>query len=237
MQKILVICGKKQSGKSTLASYIQGNIYKNHGFIKDFKVEDGVLLQTHDKEVINLALQSSVCRQLAFAYQIKKILIDIMGLDRKQVYGTDAEKNTLTEYLWENMPGLYETQYKDRTGQMTGRDLLKYVGTEIFRKMNDKLWTNSAFRMCDTCGSRKVIFNDGRHLPEIYIGKEKYGNNFKSIRLTRNLCPQDTHDSEVAMDRDRFDWNLFDLVINNEDLNEHETYKIAEKSLVEWGWL
>jgi hypothetical protein len=236
MQKILIICGKKQAGKSTVASYIQGSIYKNLGTISDFKVEDGKLTtySNHPDHPIKIAYLNSVCRQFGFADVPKKMLVDIMGLRPEQVYGTNLEKDTLTNYRWQDMPGLSETQYKGRTGFMTGRDILQYVLTEVFRKMNDRIWVDAGYAKLEKSQTKFGIFNDGRHPAEIETGKAKGA---KIIRLTRNPCRGDTHDSEVALDPDRYDWSNFDAVIRNDSLTELETFERAKPYLREWGWL
>lgn len=235
-QKILIICGKKQAGKSTLASYIQGSIYKKLGTISDFKVEDGKLTtySNYPDHPIKISYLNSVCRQFGFADVPKKMLVDIMGLRPDQVFGTDAQKNTETIYKWQNMPGLAETQYKDRTGLMTGRDCMKYILTEVFRKMNDRIWVDAGYAQLEKSGTKFGIFNDGRHTSEIETGKTKGA---KVIRLTRNPCPGDTHDSEIALDPERYDWSNFDAIIDNSGLSEVETFKRAKPYLKEWGWL
>jgi len=249
MSKILIICGKKQAGKSTLASYIQGTKFVEYNIIgKNFMVKDGVLWGDihHTYDRLNLKpikyhqlpeWASQWCQQFGFADVPKKMLVDIMGLRPEQVFGTNVEKDTLTNYRWENIPGLCETQYKNRTGFMSGRDMLKIILTEVFRKMNDRIWVNAGFTSFEKSQTRFGIFNDGRHPPEIYTGKEKYKDDLKCIRLTRNLFPEETHDSEVALDPDRFDWHIFDAIIDNSELTELETFEQVKPYLKEWGWL
>jgi len=93
----------------------------------------------------------------SFANLLKKsVCMDVLGLTHEQCYGTDDQKNTLTHLLWENMPGIVTDQmlytglheiadHPDVTckldlgfhepGQMTAREVMQYVGSNIFRKM------------------------------------------------------------------------------------------------------
>ena len=79
----------------------------------------------------------------------KDVCINILGLTYEQCFGTDEQKNQLTHLRWEDMPGnvkidereteslgnIYYTLTPKSSGQMTAREVMQYVGTEIFRKM------------------------------------------------------------------------------------------------------
>ena len=68
------ISGKKQSGKSTLAEFIQLN--SSHIFNDD----------------------RNNFTNVSMADPIKKMLVDVLGVDRSCVYGSDEEKRVLTKY-------------------------------------------------------------------------------------------------------------------------------------------
>ena len=76
MPFIVAISGKKQSGKNTLSDYLIS-------YFKD---------------------QEKIVKQYSFADDLKDFLVKTMGLRHEQVWGTDEEKNSLTEYLWETLP-------------------------------------------------------------------------------------------------------------------------------------
>ena len=92
------------------------------------------------------------------------------------MYGTDKDKETLTPYLWENLPLYLRERYSDKKvticnaehvldpetssyvdeidtyiepqiGQLSVRRLLQILGTDIFREMFDQdIWVKTAFR-------------------------------------------------------------------------------------------
>lgn len=75
MTLILAVSGKKQSGKDTLLKNLRPYLD-----------------------------QIGEVKYYTFADELKNFLITGMGLRHEQVWGTDAEKNTLTEYYWEGLP-------------------------------------------------------------------------------------------------------------------------------------
>lgn len=75
MTFILAASGKKQSGKDTL---LQG--------IRPFLQDKGTV------------------RYYSFADELKNFLQTGLGLKREQVWGTDAEKNQLTNLMWDTLP-------------------------------------------------------------------------------------------------------------------------------------
>ena len=59
----------------------------------------------------------------------------------------------------------------------------------------------------------------------------------KTIRLTRNDESPDVHESETALDKDNFDWDKFDLILDNKNIEIQEQNKLLYKKLKNWGWL
>jgi len=128
MTLILGLSGKKQSGKSSLATYL-----KAYFELRFNKVEFDVncLSQSPDGEKVFLTsaggngsigsweylLQSTVNRRnqsdtpyepkvriYSFADPIKEFCIEVLGIKPEQVYGTDEQKNVPTQYLWDTFP-------------------------------------------------------------------------------------------------------------------------------------
>jgi hypothetical protein len=75
MTFILAVSGKKQSGKDTLLSYLTPILGKI-GTVKNY----------------------------SFAMPLKEWVINTLGLEWEQVWGSDANKNSLTPYKWDNLP-------------------------------------------------------------------------------------------------------------------------------------
>jgi hypothetical protein len=202
-KKILVISGKKQSGKTTLANYVKS------------KLDD--------------------CQIYSFATPVKESLINLFGLRREQCYGSNADKETTTEYLWENVPGLDKTQYAGRTGKIIARDMMKIWGTHILRKFDKDILAMAGYRQIEQGSLYSVgVLDDARFPNEIMMG---YVRHAKLIRLTRNPFPDEVDESETSLDEDKFNWNLFDKIIKNHKMTEVESCKVMDKLLKKWKWL
>ena len=74
---IIGISGRKQAGKTTLCEFL-----KDHSIYKH-------------------ALSCKICY---FAHSLKNMCMDILGLTWEQCYGTDEQKNTFTDILWDKFP-------------------------------------------------------------------------------------------------------------------------------------
>jgi hypothetical protein len=131
MTKIIALCGKKQSGKTTLSNYIHGHEMKRHDIIEKFLIspegnlvvnctfhdengkefeEMGVLdLQQTSDEFFQYASRRiwPLVRAYNFADSLKEICVMLFNIPPECVYGTDEQKNQIQEHLlWENMPGI-----------------------------------------------------------------------------------------------------------------------------------
>jgi len=47
---------------------------------------------------------NGLVKKYSFADGLKNFLVEVMGLSQEQVWGTDEQKNTITNYTWENIP-------------------------------------------------------------------------------------------------------------------------------------
>jgi hypothetical protein len=99
----------------------------------------------------------------AFADPLKNFCIDVLGLDRCQCYGSDAEKNTPTRYMWAGMPDFVQNRYPEKTGYMTGREIMQVFGTELIREsFSDTVWLDAARRAANESGVDFFILTDLR---------------------------------------------------------------------------
>ena len=116
--KIVGISGRKQSGKNTVANIMNGVILKQRGLITDYKINDKgqLLIRTVDSNLIegwgilDVTRKDSAFVEYAenelwpfvkiyhFADYLKKMCVDLFDLSPQQVYGTDDDKNTMTQY-------------------------------------------------------------------------------------------------------------------------------------------
>lgn len=138
-----------------------------------------------------------------FADPLKNdICMNILGLTYEQCYGDDIDKNTLTSINWE---GKY----------LTAREVMQFVGTDIFRKMKNDVWASATITKIKIEKPSFAIIADCRFPNEVEAVKGAGG---LVIKLTRNLYHSD-HASEIALDPENYNPNNFDLVIDNTSID------------------
>lgn len=176
------------------------------------------------------------------------ICMNILGLTYEQCYGSEEEKNTKTQYKWDNMPGVTpsdvlkakmneyfaDSEYLGtflkpaRFGPMTAREVMQYFGTDIFRFAYKDVWASSTLRRIMAEGSELAIIGDLRFPNEAEYVKYHDG---KIIKLLRNSDSTDAHESEKALDKyDKFDW-----VLDNSQMTIEEQNKAIAEKVYEWG--
>tara|TARA_R110000824_G_scaffold103417_2_gene245655 strand:- start:5841 stop:6680 length:840 start_codon:yes stop_codon:yes gene_type:complete len=277
MTNIVAIAGAKQSGKSTAVNYLHGYEMKRHGFIKYFDVSpEGKLLvnalykdeneenieragifelEQKSEAFTNYAANSfwPFVRGFSFASPLKEICVNLFGLSPEQVYGTNEQKNSLTQFRWEEMPGvmvfekldeevfealdeagLAEHLYWKKLGKndqplMTGREFMQFAGTDVFRKMYGKIWTDYCLQDIQNTAPDLALISDCRFENEITAVQAIGG---KVIYLTRNET-SGGHSSEKAGEyRD-----MYDAVIDNVNMTIPEQTEAIKEQLCEWGIL
>jgi hypothetical protein len=168
-------------------------------------------------------------RIYSFADMLKKnVCMDLLGLSYEQCYGTNEQKNTLTKLKWENMPGI-----TDKTGQMTAREVLQYVGTELFRKMNPEIWASATIRKIQKDKPIVAVIKDVRFPNEVDAIHELNG---VVLRLNRSPYKnEDSHSSENLLSEENYDWNNFNLIINNQDISIKDQNTLIYIGLSKFG--
>lgn len=256
---IIGIAGRKQSGKTTVSNYLHGHEMKLHDVVKDFSINNlGNLVvnyvQFDDKgkedegsAVFDLWQQSDdfmnyaqrfiwpLIRGYNFADSLKEICMNLFGLSYDQVYGTDSNKNTITNLLWENMPGVmtplewsrrqdgviagynqhpefFDIQLNE--GPMTARQFMEYFGTDVMKKMYGKVWINNCLNRINHDQSPIAIISDCRFIDEVEEVKNAGG---VVINLTRNT-QNGSHKAETDLDN----YKHFDAEIDNQDMTVQE---------------
>ena len=185
MTQIIAFAGRKQSGKTTSAEFV-ANLFWQH---KDSKIYN-------------------------FADPLKNLCIDILGLEHKQCYGSDEDKNQLVDCYWDNH-------------QLSAREVLQIVGTDMFRRMQNHVWSNATIRQILKDKPNIAIIADCRFPNEVNAIKNVGG---IVIKLTRN--PYNSyHASEMALDSDQYNQSMFDLVIENGNMTIVEHNKVIYEFL------
>lgn len=142
------------------------------------------------------------------------ICMNILGLTYDQCYGTDNHKNELVDCFWED-------------NQLTAREVMQFVGTNIFRKMQKNVWASATIKKIAQDNLDLAIVADCRFPNEVDAIKSAGG---LVIKLTRNLY-NSTHESELALDSERYEQSNFDLIINNDSIGIEQQNQIIKSFL------
>lgn len=153
-----------------------------------------------------------------FADPLKKMCIEIFGLTHDQCYGSDDNKNELVNCLW-----------PDTGKEMTAREVMQYVGTNVFRKMQHNVWADATIRRIQDEGLPLALIADCRFPNEVEAIKNAGG---VVVKLNRNLYDSN-HESEKALDTDVYDHSVFDLVIDNQNLSIGKKNKLIHNFLID----
>lgn len=145
-----------------------------------------------------------------FADPLKKdICINILGLTYDQCYGDDNKKNEITDIVWEGT-------------KLSAREVMQFVGTNIFRKMKNDVWSSATINKIKSEKPQLAIIADCRFPNEVQAVRDAGG---IVIKLTRNPYNSD-HESEIALDEIVYPNSNFDLVIYNENLSIQQQNEI-----------
>ena len=225
--KIIGISGRKQSGKNTLANYINGDILKTRGMVQDFSIsqkgELQILTCTEDGKsswgIFDVTRKDNDFASYAerelwpfvklyhFADYLKKMSIDLFDLSPEQVYGTDDDKNTPTPYSQNGW-----------SHKMTSREFLQHLGTDVMRSIKDTIWVDYTIKIIQQEKPLVSIIPDVRFPNEVEAIKEAGG---IVVRLDRNVY-NSPHQCESSLDQENFDWNNFDVILKNNDIKIEE---------------
>lgn len=268
MTKILAIAGRKGSGKTTATNFLFGmemlsldqprmidyfKINENGKLVVPSKYEDGIRDGVFDPITPNPEITEFLMENIwpyiktyNFADSLKQLIcINLLGLSWEQCYGTDEEKNSMTTYRWENMPGVVCTDelsaqsikmLKARqeltlhsSGFMSAREVMQYVGTEMFRKMYSNVWIDNCINRINIENSELAVVGDCRFPNEVEAIQQAGG---KVIYLTRNPY-NDDHESETALDG----YRGFDGVVDNAQMSIAEQNQAVYALLKEWEYI
>ena len=151
-----------------------------------------------------------------FADPLKNDLcIGILGLTYDQCYGSDDYKNTLTDCYWDNK-------------QMTAREVMQFIGTDVFRKMRNDVWTSATINRIHLDKPDLAIIADCRFPNEVEAIQNAGG---LVIKLMRNPYNSD-HLSETALDEQNYNIENFDLVVDNINMTIDEQNEYIYKFLL-----
>ena len=202
MTYILSFSGRKQSGKSTSADYITSLINEYHIMLRENRYE------------LNMS-----CKIYSFADPLKQdICINILGLTYDQCYGSDDDKNTMTDLWWDGV-------------QLTAREAMEIIGTKIFRALKTNVWADATINKIKKENVDLAIISDCRFPNEVESVKNSGGIN---IRLDLDPFHSNTI-SENSLDQDVYDWSNFDIIIKNSKMTIEEKNKEILRFLYDYN--
>ena len=239
---ILGFSGRKQSGKNTCANLIIGWEMLSLGLTSNFKLIKGQLWvadifgdSKNNQGIFDVMNQAPIMKKFleehldpfvklySFADLLKRnICMNVLGLSYEQCYGTNEQKNTKTEIV-----------FPETNKKATAREVMQFVGTDFFRQIYPNVWVGATIRKIEEEGPELAIICDCR-FPNEVEGIQQAGG--KIIRLTRNSDCPDAHESEIALDKDNFDWKKFDKVLDNESITVGQQSEILYETMKEWNW-
>ena len=230
-----------------------GELKVNTHYMKDGEVKEdmGVLdLSRKDDLYVQYADQKiwPYVKMYNFADALKELCITMFDISHEQAYG--SYKNSLTKLKWENMPGVITPEVADKLyfkhddgitsedflamgiivhkpGFMTAREVLQFVGTDIFRRMYEPVWVKLLINKIKEDSPLVAVIADCRFDNEAQAVKDESGT---IVRLTRRPT-RDNHASEDGFK----DFTDFDLVLDNEKLDIRSANQQLLEFLVQKG--
>ena len=264
-QKIIAFSGVKQSGKTTCLNFLHGCVLKRNDVIEKFFVDEetgSIMVNTISQDETGEDVKSMgnvdfgrtddefieyahiniwpFIKPYNFADPLKNIAMNLFGLTYAQCYGSDKDKNSKTNIKWEDMPENFMVEFDkeyydivpEKNGIMSSREFLQHFGTNICRKIHNNVWVETCIKRIKNEQTEFAIIGDCRFENEVEAIQKAGG---KVIRLTRRTA-NDLHASETALDKENFDWDKFDLIIDNKNMSINECNKALFEALQNWGW-
>jgi len=257
-QKILAFSGSKQSGKTTSVRFLHGYEMKRNGVIDYFEMNKrgelvvsavsmdengdrvdghGILDIDRKDEEFSVYAEGNIwpfVKSYNFAEPLKQICMQLFGLSHQQCYGTDKHKNTDTLIKRSGVTKLITNDTTTSTKEyVSAREFMQIFGTDICRSLYPTVWTDLCVRKILSEQSGLSLVGDCRFLTEFEALKAVGA---KIIRLTKGKC-NDGHSSETDLNKDKFDWNNFDLILDNRNMSIQEQCRTILEALSNWGWL
>ena len=136
----------------------------------------------HGKSTAAQALVRRGFTLINFADPVRKVAHDVYGLSYEEMERDDLKEAPI-----------------DRWPFLSPRDILKLVGTDMFRTHLPQTWTEWFRRAVRECGNRNVVCGDLRFLNEAALIANLDGCTARVFN-PRRPAPTDTHASEAEMD-------------------------------------
>jgi hypothetical protein len=166
---LVAVSGRKQSGKSSLCHFLQAHLWKklsrhDTGSMTFSQRLTGEIdwtsqwIRSGDTYVSEEPCDlDKVAGIYNFADALKGICIDLLGLTHEQVWGTDEQKNSRTQFMWENLPtSIRWANGGSKLAKPPREDIQKLYDNQIWRLSDEQRWSN-----CFTLGWQPEQYRSG----------------------------------------------------------------------------
>jgi hypothetical protein len=239
---VLGFSGKIGSGKTSCCNFLQALAMVHMlGITPWAQVNQDGLLEVQDRqdEKVIIDLENNPAqrerfasdvwwyiRKFSFAEPLKNFCTDVLGIEHKQIWGSQKDKNSLTHIYWEDMP----TNNMNKSGRMTGREVMEEFGTGIVRRIENNAWARATGNLMQKSGTHFCIIDDVRFPNEIDVVHQLGGKVIRLMRVTEEGAAND-HESNTALD-DYKDW---DSEIDNRDCVMEQCFSALVWQMIDWG--
>jgi hypothetical protein len=238
--RIMIMSGRKQSGKTTAASYI-ASCYINSKSPGLTKIDKLGRIRVADDAVYDPEkAYKGQCpifhdyniRIYSFADYMKKCIMDLFDIPPERLWGADKYKNLGSGIMWESISAEIRQKYANpdkkksvlmATGELTCRELMEVYGTHIHRELDYNCWARATYAKIRDEQYSLSIITDARYPNEISMGAEIGAISFRFLRNPFNA----TSAPESALDE--FPLGEFTNVIDNVDMTFSEKNKALHK--------
>lgn len=259
-QKILVLAGSKQSGKSSTVNFLHGHIMKKEKVTSYFDInDDGQLLiaapqlnengqEEEQQGIMDINQKGYEFEQWAsyniwpyvksynFADKLKIHVCDIFGINPVLAFGSNEDKNTLTSIKFSDIAfSLFPKEIED----LKKKNL--YHSFMTIRQFLQNFGTRICRRIQDGCWIDRLIEQIiVEACPFALVGDGRFPNEVvamrkigaKVIKFTRKV-DEDSDESETALD----DYQDVDIIIDNSNMTVHEKNIAVFEYLKSIGWV
>lgn len=257
MTKVLLLHGSKQSGKTSAANYIVGEVLKKVGVISKFSItENGQLvvpantesgegiLDLQSRDLDNVLFYSQNVwphiKVYNFADELKRIAMDMFELTYEQCYGTDEEKNTNTKVYWKDFCGVLSSRgihSIKESGKfhrlMSAREFMQFFGTEVCRKIYPGCHAKNVIRRIREEKPDFAVIADLRfYKGELDLVKEYRSLKSNVIKFTKTISEEVEHESENPIKT-----KYIDETIDNTGLTIYQKNEKVYNYLKVLGWV
>jgi hypothetical protein len=256
-QLVIVLSGRKQSGKTTscnqiAALYLNNFVQTRFHYYASAGIDDTTLFYSVPgtsgvgRIWDNKELEQFGIKMYSFADPLKEFCVNVLGVPRESCYGTDQQKDSKVEHLlWDNVPldtrqrlsnagvdvpGVGKLYYSNerKSGPMTGREVMQWFGTDICRNLYGDCWAAGTYGQIKREGYRLALVTDGRFPNEMSLGSSV---DAKSIRLSRAV-KEDNHPSETALDG--YPKDRYTVYLDNSQMSVDQQFKSIESIVMPW---